>query len=303
VPSRPRRGAVHGQGDLGDGTTTQRLAPVAVSGLTGAREIAAGSSHTCALTAAGTATAWGAELNGQLGGGATRSVPGPLVALPAPARQLGQPASGHTCAIARNGDASCWGTNLHGQLGDNSTAATATPVSVLVASLLQKQTLLEPLHRLSQLALGGKHTCAVIVEGALRCWGANEFGQLGIGTSGTSQDKLTATIVPSFTLNVAPRVLAAPARRRATVTIIATCERPRTMAVAVRLTQRRTVATGSGRFRCAGRTSRYRVHVKVRGHRAVQLGRAVVRARALIKAGRTPVENQSWTRKVRVSRR
>src|SRR6202035_5549105 len=65
-------------GQLGDGTTTDRLTPVPVSGLTGVTQIAAGGFHSLAVRSNGTAVAWGSNSYGELGDGTTttgRSIP------------------------------------------------------------------------------------------------------------------------------------------------------------------------------------------------------------------------------------
>jgi alpha-tubulin suppressor-like RCC1 family protein len=59
----------NGLGQLGDGTTAVRLAPVQVSGLTDVVDVAAGKNHSLALRSGGTVSAWGHNLYGQLGDG------------------------------------------------------------------------------------------------------------------------------------------------------------------------------------------------------------------------------------------
>src|SRR5260370_23717590 len=82
----------NGEGELGDGTTTNRITPVAVSGLTGVTQIAAGGSHSMALRSDGTAVAWGYNREGELGDGTTTNpiTPvaggGPAQGTPNPAR-------------------------------------------------------------------------------------------------------------------------------------------------------------------------------------------------------------------------
>ena len=69
-----------------------------------------------------------------------------------------------------------------------------------------------------QIAAGGAHTCALKVNGAVFCWGANGSGQVG---DGTTVDRLRSVAVPSFTLNIDPRVELPDKGRKAIVTIIA----------------------------------------------------------------------------------
>ena len=110
------------QGQLGDNSTTSRLTAVEVSALSnGVVALAAGISHTCALTTAGGVKCWGLNSSGQLGDGITaqRSTHVDVSGLGAGAVIV---ASGyHTCAITTAGRAKCWGRNDRGQLGDNST--------------------------------------------------------------------------------------------------------------------------------------------------------------------------------------
>jgi alpha-tubulin suppressor-like RCC1 family protein len=167
----------NGYGALGDGTTTQRLAPVAVSGISSAVALTAGENHTCALLANGTARCWGSNYAGQLGDGTTteRSTP---VAVSGLSGAVALTAGGaHTCALLANGTARCWGDNNNGQLGDGTTTGRLTPVAVqgghgALLSLVSGPAAL--------------HTCAVTADGTALCWGFNYYGQLGNGTTTNS---------------------------------------------------------------------------------------------------------------------
>jgi alpha-tubulin suppressor-like RCC1 family protein len=161
-------------GQLGDGTTTNRSAPVEVIGLSsGMTALAAGYSHTCAIASGGALKCWGRNSYGQLGDGTTtwRSTPVDVVGLSNGVTALAAGYS-HTCAIASGGALKCWGRNSYGQLGDGTTTDSSTPVDVVGLS-----------NGVTALAMGDYHTCAVVSGGALKCWGDNSDGQLGDGTT------------------------------------------------------------------------------------------------------------------------
>jgi alpha-tubulin suppressor-like RCC1 family protein len=136
--------------------------------------ISAGGSDTC-LVNSGAAWCQGLNANGQLGNNSTVSS-----AIPVPVSGLGSNVSAiavgdaHACAV-QNGGAVCWGLNTYGQLGDNSTLAVHTPTAVsgLTSGVVA-------------IAAGTDHTCALTAAGAVWCWGLNNYGQLGDGTTTNS---------------------------------------------------------------------------------------------------------------------
>jgi alpha-tubulin suppressor-like RCC1 family protein len=138
----------------------------------GAGVIAAGNSHTCALVGNSGVQCWGDNVSGQLGNGLTtggfqrvfvRDLTSGVQAIAAGAS--------HTCAIV-NGGAKCWGQNKHGQLGNGQTGDNVN--SLIPADVSELS------HGVQAIAGGDLHTCA-IVNGAAKCWGNNDFGQLGDG--------------------------------------------------------------------------------------------------------------------------
>lgn len=78
----------------------------------------------------------------------------------------------HSCALADAGRVKCWGANNFRQLGDGTTTDRLTPADVTALS--------EPL---TTIAVGGNHACGLTAAGSVKCWGLNQYGQLGDGTA------------------------------------------------------------------------------------------------------------------------
>lgn len=158
-------------GQLGDGTTTDQAAPVAVSGMgSGVAAVTAGGNHTCALTTAGGARCWGLNAQGALGDGTTtsRSTAADVSGLTVGVSTISA-GFNFSCAVASTG-VKCWGDNSSKQLGDGSTTQRTSPV--VVSGLTGTP---------SAIAAGKSHACMLNSAGAIRCWGANGIGQLGNG--------------------------------------------------------------------------------------------------------------------------
>ena len=162
-------------GQLGDGTTNHRSTPMDVVGFSsGALAIAAGNSHTCALTTSGGVECWGRNDYGQIGDGTSNDL---LMTVPIGVAGLSSGVASifaggdHTCALTGVGDVKCWGINNYGQIGNGTGTLWATPVDVVGLSW-----------GVRTIAAGGFHTCALIVGGGIKCWGDNEYGEIGDGT-------------------------------------------------------------------------------------------------------------------------
>jgi len=117
-------------GQLGDGTTTDRYTPVAVTGLTGVDAIAAGDFHSMALKSDGTVVAWGRNDEGQLGYGTTVDNPTPATISGLTGVVAISAGRFHSMALKSDGTVVAWGGNYHGQLGrwhDNGSLDTRGP--------------------------------------------------------------------------------------------------------------------------------------------------------------------------------
>ena len=180
----------NGLGELGGGSTTaESSVPVAVdtSGVLAGKtltQITVGYDQTCVLDAAGAAYCWGGNVYGQLGDGSTANSSVP-VAVDAngvlAGKTVNQITAGsfHTCAVDSTGAAYCWGNNSSGELGDGSTADSIDPVGVDTSGVLAGRTI-------TQITAGLFHTCAVDSAGAAYCWGFNNYGELGDGSTADS---------------------------------------------------------------------------------------------------------------------
>jgi hypothetical protein len=117
-------------GQIGDGTQTDRPAPVTITLAGTPQSFALGGGHSCALLPDGV-DCWGRNSYGEVGDGTSgnlRLLPVDVTGLPALPSQI-RAGVGHTCALV-GGDLYCWGRNTEGQLGDGTTTNRSTPVLV-----------------------------------------------------------------------------------------------------------------------------------------------------------------------------
>ncbi|HEY1559012.1 MAG TPA: hypothetical protein VGF94_29520 [Kofleriaceae bacterium] len=207
-----------GAGELGTGKADKSPKPVVVDGVAGAVDVVAGNNHVCALLGDGTVTCWGANSMNQASTAADKIVkPTPVAGVTGVAQvaaggdttcALGKDGSvkcwgiecasqaendcakpytiaslaGATylagcwqglCAVGKDGGVSCWGSNNdYGQLGREDVRSTDGIVAV------------KGLTGVKQLAGGQSHYCALMTDATVRCWGDNEYGQLGDDTAG-----------------------------------------------------------------------------------------------------------------------
>jgi alpha-tubulin suppressor-like RCC1 family protein len=170
-------------GQLGDGTMGGfAAAPQFVHGITNAIKTVTGGFHTCAILPDHTVQCWGRNQDGQLGNGdSTTDVP-----LPAPVQNLGAVADlssfgYHNCALMPDRTVQCWGRNGRGQVGDG-TDTSPVPLPHQVVGM----------NSAVALSLGGYHSCALLQNATVQCWGESDFGQ--IGAPGLAFSKVPVTV-------------------------------------------------------------------------------------------------------------
>lgn len=161
-------------GELGNQSTEYRSAPVSVVDLNFVTQITAGRSHNCALLNNRSVKCWGYNQYGQLGNYMVLNENEPV--LVDGLRDVIQVAAGtyHSCALISDGTVQCWGRGNSGQLGfeiieNKPEQFTPEEISDLTSVI--------------QIGAGEFHTCALLQNGTIKCWGQNQHGQLGDGTS------------------------------------------------------------------------------------------------------------------------
>jgi cysteine-rich repeat protein len=182
--------------DVGDDEVPADVGSVDVGGVV--VHLSGGYAHTCAVLDDGAVRCWGGGMNGRLGYGNTQTIGDdetPAVAgdvdVGGFAVQVTTGAS-HTCVLLDDGDVRCWGIGSAGELGygnldpigDNEAPAIAGDVAVGGGGVVV------------QIAAGSSHTCARLTSGAVRCWGWNDHGQLGLGHTDSIGDDEPPSIVP-----------------------------------------------------------------------------------------------------------
>ncbi len=193
-------------GELGindSSTDTVALQPVAVAGSQQYSSVSSGFVYACGVTTSDVVQCWGYNQNGQLGDSTTTNRPAPtplngahFVAVFAGASGFGA-YDDHTCALDALGSASCWGYNQYGQLGatsddDCSDGASGEPPVPCALKPVAVQGGLS----FTTLAPSRWHTCGMIADGHVYCWGYNRDGELGNGTETNSDTPLLSAFVP-----------------------------------------------------------------------------------------------------------
>jgi alpha-tubulin suppressor-like RCC1 family protein len=173
-------------GQLGNGTMGSSSMPVDVSGLSsGVAAVSSGGYHSCALMENGGVKCWGWNAMGQLGNGTAvdSTTPVDVAGLNSDVLAVST-AFNHTCVLITGGGVKCWGVNSVGQLGNGtSTGPENCPSYYDVACSTSPVDVGGLTTGAAATSVGGGHACAVTTEGGVKCWGFNEQGQLGNGTT------------------------------------------------------------------------------------------------------------------------
>lgn len=175
---------LNSNGQLGEGSTTQRTTPYKISTFEQPlMSISAGPAHTCAITFDGSLYCWGSGNTGELGIGSapTTETQPREVTIEANGLEYNKAlqvevGTSHSCSLFDDLQLYCWGYNNYGQLGINSLTQQTRPQ---VVSLPLEQ-------RATDVSLGNGHTCAIVLNGSVYCWGYNAYGQLGDNTTTNS---------------------------------------------------------------------------------------------------------------------
>jgi alpha-tubulin suppressor-like RCC1 family protein len=165
-------------GRLGNGSTSDRLQPVKVSGISNALLVSAGAQHSCASRQDASVWCWGEGSDGRLGNGSILDRTTPVRVVDGAGTPIAAPSGfvsaggAHSCVsnVAGQQRVACWGRNLSGELGDGSTVSRSR--AAVIGSMLG----------VSSVTAGGQHSCAELHSGDVLCWGSNTSGQVGDGT-------------------------------------------------------------------------------------------------------------------------
>ncbi|ACO67491.1 predicted protein, partial [Micromonas commoda] len=184
-----------GQGSYGalglenHGSYSDSPAPIPTGPIDLAKALSIGEYHHCVILNDDSLVCWGANSVGQVGVGDTTFRASPTPVTLGSGRTAKAVALGYyyTCAILSDDSLSCWGSNNGGQLGVGDTTNRNSPTAVSLGSSTVKA-----------VALGQSHTCAILSDDSLSCWGQNNYGQLGVGDT-TNRNSPTAVSLGSST--------------------------------------------------------------------------------------------------------
>ena len=169
-------------GNNGISTGAYSSTPVLVSGITNAIQVSVGGSQdgaqegACATLASGSVECWGGP--GYLGDGLSGYSSSPVLVNDISNATFVSEGGDHTCALLSDGTVSCWGEHGYG-LNSHEIALSPFPVTGL--------------SKVTEISSGDNHTCAIAM-GALSCWGSNNAGQFGDGTTNNSDLPISASV-------------------------------------------------------------------------------------------------------------
>jgi alpha-tubulin suppressor-like RCC1 family protein len=160
-------------------------------------QLASGALHTCAILNTGVLKCWGFNNEGQLGrddtvnwGASANQMGNNLVAINLGAGRTAKAVSAgfyHTCAILDDNTVKCWGWGSSGQLGYDSGLSLGNAAGEMAALAT---VFLGAGHTATKLSAGNNHTCVILDDGGLKCWGLNGSGQLGNGNTASQGDNV-----------------------------------------------------------------------------------------------------------------
>lgn len=174
-------------GGLGYGNLEDRSTPGPdVPGVDQATQLAVGFRHACVLQQGGVVRCWGYNGDGQLGLGNTNSLGDAPNEMPLPADVGGEVAqiavANHSCAVMKAGTVRCWGHNAFGKLGYGSTVNLGDEIGEMPRPDLE---LGGPA---TQVVTGYSHTCALMANKKVKCWGDGQWGALGYASTDSLGD-------------------------------------------------------------------------------------------------------------------
>lgn len=144
--------------------------------------VATGNDHSCSLVSDGTVKCWGKNNFGQLGDGATTDRWLPTTVTKVSGAIAVATGMYHTCALISGGTVQCWGANPRGELGDGSPDELPAEPGIVAG-----------LSGVTAITAGYDHTCALTSSGTVHCWGNNEYGKLGDGTTTNRRTPVSVT--------------------------------------------------------------------------------------------------------------
>lgn len=165
------------EGQLGNGALFRRQLPIHLQNIEQPiKKIVSGELHTCALTQSGSVLCWGGNQYGQVGNESYEFTPEPVEIIGTGINDIFT-GPYHTCALLDTEEVKCWGNNSSGILGTGDpNEKLNTPKFVVYENFGR-------LNGVKQIGCGNGYTCAMLLDGSVKCWGTNYFGELGIPTA------------------------------------------------------------------------------------------------------------------------